>query len=316
MDKILSVLVKNPLSVPFRKPVDPIAVNAVNYYDVITTPMDLSTIEGKLRGNLYSNNDALFHKDIQQIFTNCYTFNPVGTQVHEMGRKLEAVYSLLVAPKPLKRKSSEPPTTKKTSQIKRGKMDAQLESIASTMETVNRQLADLAGETAKPLAQVKKETKESPVASPKPEKLKPIGPKRPLGRPKGPRDPNGPKRPYKRSVPLSFEQKKKLAETIASGVLPEPAFNKVVKIIRDANPHWNGQAEISLDMNALESKVVNRLFKYVVGIVGPLTSEKAPEEGGDSDFDDPKDDKNDQDEDQNEDSFESRQEMVELPSST
>ena len=45
---------KNKDSTPFLHPVDPIALGIPDYLQIITQPMDLSTIENKLKNNDYS----------------------------------------------------------------------------------------------------------------------------------------------------------------------------------------------------------------------------------------------------------------------
>ncbi|EEB07414.2 Swr1 complex bromodomain subunit Brf1 [Schizosaccharomyces japonicus yFS275] len=76
---------------PFYQPVDPVACDCPDYFDIIKHPMDLSTVQKKLNNGEYET-PSDFEADIRLIFNNCYTYNPVGTPVHEMGRKLEAVF--------------------------------------------------------------------------------------------------------------------------------------------------------------------------------------------------------------------------------
>lgn len=59
---------------PFSKPVDIIALNIPNYPTIITNPMDLRTIEEKLKNNAYPSVDA-YVSDFNQIVENCITFN-------------------------------------------------------------------------------------------------------------------------------------------------------------------------------------------------------------------------------------------------
>lgn len=42
--KILNLLRKNKNSWPFKEPVDPIAMGIPHYKDIVTNPMDLSTV--------------------------------------------------------------------------------------------------------------------------------------------------------------------------------------------------------------------------------------------------------------------------------
>lgn len=47
--KILGLIRTNHLSGPFQFPVDPIALNIPTYTEIIKNPIDLSTIEEKLK---------------------------------------------------------------------------------------------------------------------------------------------------------------------------------------------------------------------------------------------------------------------------
>ena len=93
--KIVSALRKNPLSLPFLEPVDPEVFGIPNYFEVIKDPMDLSTVEDKLRSQKYENHDE-FVKDVNLIWTNARTFNPEGHRVHEMAKTMELYFEELL----------------------------------------------------------------------------------------------------------------------------------------------------------------------------------------------------------------------------
>lgn len=76
---------------PFKEPVDPVAQGIPTYFSVVKTPMDLSTVQTKLNTGHYTTSKD-FEKDIAQIYTNCYKFNPPGNPIHECGKKLEALW--------------------------------------------------------------------------------------------------------------------------------------------------------------------------------------------------------------------------------
>lgn len=77
---------------PFYTPVDPVALNIPDYFRVIKKPMDLSTIQNKLKTNQYDNANE-FEADIRLMLGNCFKFNPGGSAVHTMGRKVEEVFN-------------------------------------------------------------------------------------------------------------------------------------------------------------------------------------------------------------------------------
>ncbi|KAH9212129.1 hypothetical protein DL95DRAFT_179825 [Leptodontidium sp. 2 PMI_412] len=77
---------------PFTIPVDPVALGIPNYFAIIKKPMDLGTMLNKLKGGQYGNASD-FEKDMRQIFSNCFKFNPVGNPVHEVGKQFEILFN-------------------------------------------------------------------------------------------------------------------------------------------------------------------------------------------------------------------------------
>ena len=96
-------LKKMKASVPFLKPVDPVALNIPHYPDVIKHPMDFSTVERKLASSnpakpdpnpanpCYYSADE-FAADVRLIFSNCATFNGPEHVVTGMSRQVEEVF--------------------------------------------------------------------------------------------------------------------------------------------------------------------------------------------------------------------------------
>jgi hypothetical protein len=72
--KIHSDLVKWPMTSPFRAPVDPIRDNAPNYFQVVSTPMDLQTMKRKL-GDGHYKSATEFVDDFLLICDNAVKFN-------------------------------------------------------------------------------------------------------------------------------------------------------------------------------------------------------------------------------------------------
>ena len=67
---------RHPKSLPFRKPVDPIALGIFPVYNqIVTHPMDLGTIKSRIDDNLYGNKVDLI-ADIQLVWNNAKKFNP------------------------------------------------------------------------------------------------------------------------------------------------------------------------------------------------------------------------------------------------
>ncbi|ELT92779.1 hypothetical protein CAPTEDRAFT_228047 [Capitella teleta] len=74
----------------FTQPVDPLDV--ADYYDVIKSPMDLSTVKRKLEAGMYDAWDD-FDRDFMLIRENCIAYNPEGTVVRRDCDDLFAYYA-------------------------------------------------------------------------------------------------------------------------------------------------------------------------------------------------------------------------------
>jgi len=88
---------------PFIRPVDPVALNVPDYFNVINTPMDFSTIERKLASSnpqkpdpntenpRYNNSDE-FIADFYLIIENSEKFNGVDHPVTAMGKRIKTIF--------------------------------------------------------------------------------------------------------------------------------------------------------------------------------------------------------------------------------
>ena len=81
--KILHSLKKNQNSSPFLEPVDPKKTGALNYFEVIKEPMDLSTIEKTLKTGGYQT-ATQFHADISKIWFNSYAYNEKTSRIYKL----------------------------------------------------------------------------------------------------------------------------------------------------------------------------------------------------------------------------------------
>jgi len=93
--KILSILKRNENAGPFLEPVDPIALGIPTYFEVIKHPMDLSTVEMKLKNHDYDSPEQ-FEDEIRLIWNNALTFNPPGSQVYNMAEDLSVYFEDLL----------------------------------------------------------------------------------------------------------------------------------------------------------------------------------------------------------------------------
>jgi len=77
---------------PFLKPVDPVALCIPDYFTIIHHPMDISTIESKLKSSSYKNIDE-FIDDFSLMFQNCYEYNGTQQPVSLMAKNLELSFN-------------------------------------------------------------------------------------------------------------------------------------------------------------------------------------------------------------------------------
>ena len=80
---------------PFKFPVEPQTQGVPDYLTVIKEPMDLKTIQKKLRKNQYQHSSE-FHSDINKIFLNSYKYNLHETTYYYLTYDLEEYYHKLL----------------------------------------------------------------------------------------------------------------------------------------------------------------------------------------------------------------------------
>jgi hypothetical protein len=100
-NEILKEMLKQPQSVWFLEPVDPVKLNIPDYPLIVKHPMDLGTIKANLEGNVYSGPEG-FAEHIRLVFKNALAYNqmrdhPVHIAAREMSSKFEEKYRLLLS---------------------------------------------------------------------------------------------------------------------------------------------------------------------------------------------------------------------------
>ncbi|KAI0399898.1 Bromodomain-containing protein [Xylaria palmicola] len=86
LQRFLSQIQFHKQAWPFRHPVNRDEVP--DYYNVITSPMDLPTVEDKLKQDLYAAPKDLV-EDLQFLFGNCWQYNDAPTVYSKCAAKLE-----------------------------------------------------------------------------------------------------------------------------------------------------------------------------------------------------------------------------------
>jgi len=87
--RILPRIVRHPLARPFLQPVDAVKEGIFpDYYQVVTRPMCLGTVEKRLVAGWYWDANHCL-RDIQQVWTNAKLYNPASHPIHEWAATLE-----------------------------------------------------------------------------------------------------------------------------------------------------------------------------------------------------------------------------------
>ncbi|KAG0294739.1 hypothetical protein BGZ98_001650, partial [Dissophora globulifera] len=269
---------------PFMEPVDYVKLQIPEYPRIISHPMDLGTIRAKLESDQYDNADE-FRQDVDLVINNCFTFNPVGTPVRDMGVRMQTLFNrkwIGLPPPPTPTPSPSPPpaddvTVDSDSDVSEEEEDEEDEEESSDdqIAEMERYLKTLSAELETMKATKKKgkvEKKVPPKVMPQEKVEAKPAPKTPASPPRR----SEPKRSIAKKartlytssdddVPtITFEQKKELSENI--NMLEQDKLGKVVKIIHDGMPHLRdngGQEEIELDVDSLDPKTLYKLYQYV-----------------------------------------------------
>lgn len=81
---------QDPESIPFRSPVDPITLGIPDYLDIIKKPMDLGTVEKKLRKGEYSD-PWEYVDDVWLMFDNAWLYNRKTSRVYRYCTKVVVI---------------------------------------------------------------------------------------------------------------------------------------------------------------------------------------------------------------------------------
>ncbi|KAE9547843.1 hypothetical protein FO519_008946 [Halicephalobus sp. NKZ332] len=88
---VLKSIKKHSHAWPFVSPVDTEKLGITDYFDIIKKPMDLGTVEQRIRNKYYiCFNECM--QDIQQIWDNCYKYNPSTDDVAYWCKNVENAF--------------------------------------------------------------------------------------------------------------------------------------------------------------------------------------------------------------------------------
>eukprot|EP00181_Compsopogon_caeruleus_P004194 CAMPEP_0184689098 /NCGR_PEP_ID=MMETSP0312-20130426/30412_1 /TAXON_ID=31354 /ORGANISM="Compsopogon coeruleus, Strain SAG 36.94" /LENGTH=1207 /DNA_ID=CAMNT_0027146407 /DNA_START=1062 /DNA_END=4685 /DNA_ORIENTATION=- len=96
----LKVIMRTSGSDPFLKPVDPVEDGAEDYFQVVSHPMDLTTIYSRVEKDSHYHTIEDVFRDIRLVWTNCLQYNPRGSELHNVAKRFQALteerYQLVV----------------------------------------------------------------------------------------------------------------------------------------------------------------------------------------------------------------------------
>ncbi|XP_041838054.1 CREB-binding protein isoform X5 [Melanotaenia boesemani] len=97
MPTLESLYRQDPESLPFRQPVDPMLLGIPDYFDIVKTPIDLSTIKRKLDTGQYQE-PWQYVDDVWLMFNNAWLYNRKTSRVYKYCSKLAEVFESEIDP--------------------------------------------------------------------------------------------------------------------------------------------------------------------------------------------------------------------------
>jgi len=94
--RIITIVKKKDIDRIFHEPVDVVKFGLTNYHEVVQFPMDLGTVEKKLKQHVYLTIDAVV-ADVAQIWKNSELYNGVEHSITLYGRDLDSVFQKKIA---------------------------------------------------------------------------------------------------------------------------------------------------------------------------------------------------------------------------
>ncbi|CAG8556475.1 5279_t:CDS:10, partial [Acaulospora colombiana] len=235
---------------PFYEPVDAEKLGVPDYYKIISHPMDLSTINSKLENDQYTGAEE-FEADIRLMFQNCYTYNGVGSEVHNMGKMLEDVFNKKWAEKP----TSQTRQTTKVDDMKDSESESEVD------ETLQKHLAALSSQISQMRRPSKAKTKKAAKIS-KASSSKIIETKTNEGEKKSLKRPRAAIK-YDDDEPLTADQKSDLSQKI--DLLSTEKMNELINLIESSGaPMERGNGGYELEIESLDYKTARMMYEFVL----------------------------------------------------
>ncbi|KAI8849264.1 Bromodomain-containing protein [Chytridium lagenaria] len=264
------------INLPFLVPVDHEKLQIPTYPLIVKNPMDLGTISKRLDNGHYST-VAECEADVRLMFGNCRLFNQPGTEVFEMGRKLEVLFDskwkalkdrpVQSAPLPPKHKSFQEklPKQEEDSSSSEDEVSHLHENLLKIMHVLTQKKGK---KKDKDKSRSKSHALLSGITKPKAKSKESSQSTHKPSKPKKSSTSNGNKRKASSDEDtvkdVTYEQKQELSEKIND--LSPDKLETVYDIIRKGVPNLDthgGQDEIELDIDSLDKTTLYKLYKFV-----------------------------------------------------
>ncbi|KAH8697694.1 Bromodomain-containing protein [Talaromyces proteolyticus] len=240
---------------PFYYPVDPVALNIPTYHSVIKKPMDLSTVQTKLKAGQYENAKEM-EADVRLMLKNCFKFNIPGDPIYVAGQNLEEIFNAKWANKShwLEEHDPDNHTQSASSDEDSEEEESEEDADQEKLQALQRQIAEM----SKQVEAITRK-KKTPPASKKAGKPK-SGKKESKKGSKSDKKAKGSKSD-KRNV--TYHEKQVISNGIS--LLPDKKMQEALRIIQNNVPSLKGtqETEIELDIDELPNEVLVMLLKFV-----------------------------------------------------
>lgn len=211
---------------PFYYPVDPVALNIPTYHNIIKKPMDMQTIQNKLKTGQYENAKE-FENDMNLMLKNCFRFNLEGDPTYACGKELERAFQIQWAKKEEFLDKHEPAPEQTDSSDNESDVEAEgSDEDTAKITALQRQIAEMSRQV-----EMMTQKKKTPPSSKKAGKSKSSkkDTKKSSGSKKSSKSSKGEKQRF-----VTYDEKQTISNGISS--LPDKKMQEALMIIQNNVP--------------------------------------------------------------------------------
>lgn len=249
-------------------PVDPVALNIPNYFQVIKKPMDLSTMTQKLKQGEYAKASE-FKADFELMINNCLSFNPVGNPVRDLGIELRRHFESLWKDKEKWERQHKPASMRASESAEEESEEddededddkkQQIKALQAQLAHMQSMIADLGGVDGKAAKSKKSKSKSGD--------KKKYGSTSAIPKTKTPAPkPSSKKTSLSKGKQVTYEEKQEISEAV--GRMTAAQQEELTKIITENCAKYRDMDEMELEIDDLPNDVQRMLLAYVHRLFG------------------------------------------------